>query len=187
VRIQFNTRCKRLIVPLAILTSQTVGLGRGQTCNTLITDLQNWVTKDAKNRLHAYVSSHRWDGEVTYAKPTLRAVNYFGTLSKSIVTDVPGKQYFSSHTWSPPCTPGQTCLDQQYPFSPLDTKQLSLSISSTGAVTVKPNSGAYTHALSGLACFGPYMYGFHMDLTKTYPYGAMYVLTFIKFTETEVE
>jgi hypothetical protein len=75
------------------------------------------------------------------------------------------------------------CLNvTAYPFSPYSTKQLTMAISSAGTVTVKPNSGANTHVLSGLTCQGPYfMRGYYQAPGALLP-ESMYVITFSKFT-----
>jgi hypothetical protein len=175
---QYTGRCKRLLVTLTILMTQTVRLSHAQSCSALITDLQNWLTQNANNRLAVTVSSHRYDGQVSYAVPVLKAAPFGTTLTKIIVTSTQGTQYFSDKMWWR-CPSGQLFCDF-FPFSPDATKKLSVIISDTNTVTVKPNGGAQTHKLSGLACVGPYLYGFHVDPTKLYPYGPKYTLTFIK-------
>jgi hypothetical protein len=148
---------------------------------------QSWLQQNANNRIQARVSSHNSLGVVTYTEAVLlKGVKVNGVITANLATDASGKQYFSNKGWFPPCPPGQPCFNPySYPFSPYDTRPLSLAISATGVVTINPGLLAPSF---NATCAGALMYGIYtiplIPINPPTPVATntLYTLTFTKYT-----
>ncbi len=176
---------KTILRPLGIATLAIGALpviGSAQSCNSMIQSLNTWLTGGVgvTRYVTAYVSSHASNHSVTYAAVPMKAGAGFsiGWLFSSQT----GKQYYSENEY---CLPPGGFGCTQYPFSPYITKTLSLTVSPSGSVTVKPNGGAVTHSFSG-TCTGGIMYGFNATTLSLngIPFtiwNPLYAITFAKY------
>jgi hypothetical protein len=151
------------------------GFSYAQSCKTDIAGYVTFLqqsTQIKSNTVTAFVASNSpLTNAVTYAAIPLKAPG--GLFQGSLFDSSAGTEYFSNKTYSP------QPFDTQ-PFSPTDTKTITLTIGPDGTVSAKPSSASSAYTFKASCNLGV-MYGF-VTAPALSPLNAMYTITFRKST-----
>jgi hypothetical protein len=126
---------------LILIATLLPGVAYSQSCNSLVANQVNWLKQDPHNAVTAVVATNAaLVGVVSYTEIPM---TWSPWASNWLFSSAPGTQWYSNETWG----------SSYYPFSPFHTKTMTLSISPTGGVTVRPDGGESSYSFNA-TCMG---------------------------------
>ena len=157
------------------------------TCNSTISNVSSWLQQNGDNWVSAVIASNK-PGYYAFGASVHPVVTYSsiplkrgtGLSTGYLLTLQKGKQYFSNKFWGWPPPPGEFGV-AEFPFSPNATKNISITISPSGKVTITPD-GVASHTFIA-TCQGGVMFGTPAPPPNVLgPRPPMYTITFAQGT-----